>query len=116
MLAAKKTTVCRDGRGLSWLRQAACSLAASAFARDVVLCDISLPDMDGYDVARILREEPALADVWLVALTGYAQPEDLDLGKVAGFNRHLAKPPTMDAVEQVLNEMGVRGQDRANTA
>jgi PAS domain S-box-containing protein len=59
---------------------------------DVVLCDIGLPGMDGYEVARTIRSEPALADVRLVAVSGYAQPEDRARARRAGFDAHVAKP------------------------
>lgn len=75
--------------------------AARADPPDVVLCDIGLPGMSGYDVARALRRErgPGLL---LVAISGYAQPEDVDAAHEAGFDRHLAKPPRPDEVEQAV--------------
>jgi CheY-like chemotaxis protein len=69
---------------------------------DVVLCDLGLPDLSGYDIARALRAEEALRHVRLVALSGYAQPEDRERSREAGFHHHLAKPPDLDAVNAVL--------------
>ncbi len=69
---------------------------------DVVLCDIGLPGMDGYDVARALRAEQSLAGTLLVALTGYALPEDLQRAAEAGFDRHMAKPPSLEHLRQTL--------------
>ena len=69
---------------------------------DIVLCDIGLPDIDGYEVARALRAEPDLAACMLVALTGYAQPEDLKRAREAGFDRHIAKPPSLEKLEELL--------------
>jgi PAS domain S-box-containing protein len=69
---------------------------------DVLLCDVGLPEMDGYDVARAFRSDPALRDVYLVALTGYAGPEDQHRAAEAGFQRHLPKPPDLAALEQLL--------------
>lgn len=63
---------------------------------DVVLCDLGLPGIDGFDVARALRAEPALAGTTLIALSGYAQPEDVERARQAGFHRHLAKPVDFD--------------------
>ena len=78
---------------------------ARAFHPDVVLCDIGLPGMDGYDVARAVRQDPALQSVFLVALSGYALPEDLERAAEAGFQHHLAKPPSVDTLERVLSEL-----------
>ncbi len=75
---------------------------ARSFHPDTVLCDIGLPGMDGYEVARTLRREPALHGATLVALTGYASREDRERALAAGFDRHLVKPPTLDELEQVL--------------
>lgn len=69
---------------------------------DVVICDIGLPEMSGLDVARAMRADPGLAPVTLVALTGYAQPEDVARAKDAGFDRHLAKPLELDVLRQLI--------------
>jgi two-component system CheB/CheR fusion protein len=75
---------------------------AREFLPDVVLCDIGLPGIDGYDVARALRRDPAVASALLVALTGYAQPEDRQRARGAGFDVHLAKPPDLPALHRLL--------------
>jgi PAS domain S-box-containing protein len=77
---------------------------ARAHKPDVVLCDIGLPGMDGHQVARAIRADATLSATTLVALTGYAAPEDLARSKKAGFDYHLAKPPSIEAIEQVLGE------------
>ncbi len=69
---------------------------------EVVLCDIGLPDMDGYAVAKALRGDPALRHTFLVALTGYALPEDQRRAADAGFDAHLTKPATLEGVEEVM--------------
>ena len=69
---------------------------------DVVLCDLGLPDVDGYEVARAVRGDPALAGVLLVALSGYAQAEHRELSRAAGFVAHLAKPPRLDLLDEVF--------------
>jgi signal transduction histidine kinase len=78
---------------------------ARSFRPDAVLCDIGLPGMDGYDVARVVRQDPTLQSTCLVALSGYALPEDLERAVEAGFQHHLAKPPSVDRLEQVLSEL-----------
>lgn len=77
---------------------------------DVVLCDIGLPGMDGFEVARALRADPALARTVLVALSGYAQPSDRRRAAEAGFDRHLAKPSSLDQIEELFRGLG---QERA---
>jgi PAS domain S-box-containing protein len=77
---------------------------AHGFKPDVVLCDIGLPGMDGYQVARAFRADAALKNAFLVALTGYAGPEDQQRASEAGFERHLAKPPSMGKIELLLAE------------
>jgi CheY-like chemotaxis protein len=75
---------------------------ARTFRPEVVICDIGLPGMDGYDVARVFRSEDALRDIYLVALSGYAQPEDADHAMRAGFDCHLAKPIDPGELQQLL--------------
>jgi CheY-like chemotaxis protein len=73
---------------------------ARATHPDVVLCDIGLPGMTGYEVARTLREAGLRAK--LVALTGYAQPDDARQAAEAGFDAHIAKPADLPDLERVL--------------
>jgi CheY-like chemotaxis protein len=68
---------------------------------DVVLCDLGLPGMTGYDVARSLRDLHA-GGVRLVALSGYGQPEDVRAATEAGFERHVTKPADPDILERLL--------------
>jgi len=76
-----------------------------------VLCDIGLPEMDGYEVARRLRADPEVGRVAIVAVSGYAQPEDVAMAKEAGFDAHLAKPPSIVTLERALTEAGNARQD-----
>jgi PAS domain S-box-containing protein len=78
---------------------------AQEFLPEVVLCDIGLPGMDGYEVARAFQAENALRGVFLVALTGYVLPEDLERAQAAGFKRHLAKPPSLEKLMEILAEV-----------
>jgi PAS domain S-box-containing protein len=75
---------------------------ARRFRPEVVLCDIGLPGMDGFDVARAFRADEDLKSTALVALTGYALPEDRKRAAEAGFDWHLAKPPSLDKLQEVL--------------
>jgi PAS domain S-box-containing protein len=65
---------------------------AGAWRPDAVVCDIGLPGMDGFAVARQLRENPATAAIRLVAVTGYGRAEDVEKARRAGFDEHLVKP------------------------
>jgi two-component system CheB/CheR fusion protein len=79
--------------------------AAKRFLPDVVLCDIGLPGgLDGYEVARRMREDPALGRTKLIALTGYGQEEDQRRAREAGFDVHLTKPADPVALGRLLSE------------
>jgi signal transduction histidine kinase len=87
-------TACDGPGGLSRL------LAARP---DVALVDIGLPGFDGYHLARAVRDQ-AGAGIFLVAMTGYGQPEDRARAIAAGFDEHLTKPVDLQRLEQVLEE------------
>jgi len=76
--------------------------AASDFRPDVVLLDIGLPRMSGYEVCRRIRKEPWGQDVVLVALTGWGQEEDRQQSRDAGFDAHMVKPVDHDVLERFL--------------
>jgi PAS domain S-box-containing protein len=73
---------------------------ATGFAPDVVLLDIGLPGMDGFEVARRLRAMPVLDDTFLVAMTGYGNPDDRALARAAGFDEYLLKPVDLDLLRE----------------
>jgi signal transduction histidine kinase len=75
---------------------------AAALRPDLVLVDVGLPDIDGYEVARRLRAAPPTQGLRLVALTGYGTPEDRARALAAGFDDHLAKPIALAALEALL--------------
>jgi PAS domain S-box-containing protein len=77
---------------------------AREFRPEIVICDIGLPRMNGYEVARAVRADPDLAGTWLVAMSGYAAPEDVQRARDAGFDRHVAKPPTLARLETLFAE------------
>jgi two-component system CheB/CheR fusion protein len=75
---------------------------AQSFLPHVVLLDLGLPEMDGYEVCTQLRSLPALEDVFIVAQTGYSGDEYKEKSKAAGFNLHLVKPVKIEVMEDVL--------------
>lgn len=78
---------------------------APVFLPQAVLCDIGLPGMDGYEVARRLRLQPAFAQTTLIALTGYGQEDARRRAKEAGFDHHLVKPVDPDVLISLLNSL-----------
>jgi PAS domain S-box-containing protein len=93
-LHGHEVRIARDGRsGIGLARE---------LQPHVILCDIGLPDVDGFEVARTLRGDGTLRSTRLVALSGYAQPEDRQRAHEAGFDAHLAKPPD---VEELMNAL-----------
>jgi CheY-like chemotaxis protein len=76
--------------------------AATAVPPDVVVCDLGLPGMDGFAVARALRDGPATAAARLIAVTGYGREEDRRRALESGFDRHLVKPVNPDELLRQL--------------
>lgn len=76
--------------------------AARRFQPEVVLYDIDLPGIDGFAVARALRQEPNTARAYLVALSGYGQSEYQSQALEGGFNTYLTKPVQLNDLEAVL--------------
>jgi CheY-like chemotaxis protein len=72
------------------------------YTPDLVFLDIGMPGMDGYEVARRLRQQPGLERVVLAALTGWGQQEDRRRSAEAGFDHHLVKPPDLKALETLV--------------
>lgn len=75
---------------------------------DIVLCDIGLPGLSGYQVAQALRADERFDSVELIAVTGYARPEDRELALGAGFADHLPKPPDPDVLLRLLSRHPTR--------
>jgi CheY-like chemotaxis protein len=69
---------------------------------DVVLLDIGLPGLNGYEVAKRIRQQPGGKEIVLIALTGYGQDTDRLLSAQAGFNYHLVKPARLEQVKEIL--------------
>jgi CheY-like chemotaxis protein len=73
-----------------------------AFGPEVLVLDIGLPDIDGYELARRLRGAPETATARYLALTGYGQAHDRTLARAAGFDHHFVKPVDIAALQAVL--------------
>src|SRR5262249_11514831 len=76
--------------------------AAAIFKPEVILLDIGLPKMNGYEAARHIRQQPWGKDVVLLAITGWGQEEDKRRALEAGFDHHLTKPVEGAALERLL--------------
>jgi len=95
------------------VRSAADGLTGLAFALsevpDVMLVDIGLPGIDGYEVARRVRREAGLKDVVFVALTGYGREEDKQNAIAAGFEYHLVKPVNPGMLNGLVAKLATEG-------
>jgi CheY-like chemotaxis protein len=77
-------------------------ITVGRFKPDVVLLDLGLPDMDGCEIARQLRQMPDGKALLLIALTGYAESEHIAATREAGFDHHLTKPVDLNSVRRLL--------------
>lgn len=71
---------------------------------DVLISDIGLPGMSGYEIAEEFQKDDQLKSTYLIALSGYAQPEDFERSRKAGFQKHLAKPVNLESLKGALEE------------
>jgi CheY-like chemotaxis protein len=78
---------------------------AGEFRPAIALLDIGLPVMDGFELARRLREGDAHPGIKLIAITGYGQEADRERSRAAGFDAHLVKPVDMEHLEQLLQDL-----------
>ena len=89
---------------------------------DLVISDLAMPNMNGYELARRLREDPACSGLVLVALTGYGQESNRRQAKEAGFDYYLVKPVSLDVLETMLatlslgRSVGIASPGRFNAA
>lgn len=81
---------------------------AHEFNPDVILCDIGLPGIDGYQVVRRLREDPALSGIYVIALTGYGREKDRQMAQEAGFDEHMTKPIDFPVLRRTLTQLPAR--------
>jgi signal transduction histidine kinase/ActR/RegA family two-component response regulator len=84
--------------------------AAAAFHPDVIVLDIGLPGMTGYEVAHRLRGQPDTAATTLIALTGWGQEQDRRLSRAAGFDHHVTKPGHPDELVKILERLKTKEQ------
>ncbi len=81
---------------------------AKAHRPHVVICDIGLPDIDGYQVARTLSGIEELKNTCLISLSGYAQAGDFELSKEAGYDMHISKPIDFKKLKSILDDVVVK--------
>ncbi|MCU0758096.1 MAG: PAS domain S-box protein [Steroidobacteraceae bacterium] len=95
-----------DGHSAEFVTQPRLAVEQARRTRpDLVLLDIGMPEMDGFEVAHRLRSTPELAHVPIVAITGYGQPSDRESSAAAGFDAHLVKPVDYGVLQQVLSSL-----------
>jgi CheY-like chemotaxis protein len=70
---------------------------------DLAILDLGLPEIDGFTLAKKVREQPRFSSIPLVALSGYAQPEDIQKSFAAGFTYHLAKPAELERITEIID-------------
>jgi PAS domain S-box-containing protein len=88
--------------------------AAEQFRPDVAVLDIAMPKLDGYDAARIIRDQPWGKTIFLIALSGWGQQLDRQRTKEAGFDTHLTKPAKYETLVEILNQLPVVGATELN--
>jgi CheY-like chemotaxis protein len=79
--------------------------AAKRILPDIVICDIGLPGLDGFAVARALRSDSATSDAFLIAQSGYGQADDVQRAMDSGFNLHLTKPVDFNKLQRTLESV-----------
>jgi CheY-like chemotaxis protein len=88
---------------------------ASTYRPELIFLDLGMPGMDGYEVARTIKNTPELRDTCIAALIGWGQPEDRRRAR-EGCDHHLVKPPDAEAVDGLLGLMAKRSELRADDA
>ena len=77
---------------------------AATFRPDIILLDIGMPQLNGYDACSRIREQPSNKDILIVALTGWSQDDKKQRSQQAGFDFHLIKPVELPALEKLLRD------------
>ena len=95
-----------DGNDVRTAPDGAAALeVAASFEPEIVLLDLRMPVMDGYEAARRLRAEPHSKDAILIAVTGWGQQEHRDLSRIAGFDAHLTKPVDHETLSKFFGSL-----------
>ncbi|HYD49581.1 MAG TPA: hybrid sensor histidine kinase/response regulator, partial [Terriglobales bacterium] len=95
----------KSGYDIELVRDGAGALQrAASFHPRVILLDIGLPEMDGFEVARQLRRDPATAEALIIAVTGYGTERDRRRGREAGFDHHLVKPIDLNHLRDLIRK------------
>jgi DNA-binding response OmpR family regulator len=81
--------------------------SAATFKPELILLDIGLPKLNGYEVARKIREQPWGKKMVLIALTGWGQEEDRCRSREAGFDHHLTKPIDLGSLKKLLTSLSM---------
>jgi PAS domain S-box-containing protein len=89
---------------------------AQTFCPHVVLLDIGLPGMDGFEVARRMRKMPEVKQSVILALSGYGQPEDMSRSQEAGFDDHLVKPVELDTLRAIIASVELPYEEPSDVA
>jgi len=93
--AGYQVTIAHDGRrGLKQIKK---------MRPDVAIVDIGLPEIDGFEVARSIRQDSQLDQTYLIALTGYGRASDREKALAAGFDEHLVKPLNPEILSRLLS-------------
>ena len=77
---------------------------------DIIFCDLGLPGASGFEVARAIREDTSLKDVYMIALTGYAGLSETGLALESGFNLHMPKPVSINELIKIINKAALSPQ------
>jgi CheY-like chemotaxis protein len=86
--------------------------AAERFRPDVILLDLGMPGMNGYEVCHKIRMQPWGGDILLIAQTGWGQDQDRQRTKDVGFDGHLTKPIDHDQLEKILTDLSVKVDEK----
>ena len=78
-------------------------LEAKSSNPEVIISDIGLPDLNGYELAKQVRAQEQFKTTLMIAITGYGQPEDVDQALAAGFDHHMLKPIDWDKLRRLLD-------------